>query len=72
MVHYCVYSPHFMLLIIITSGYMHVYCYIWICSDYGYARASTDSTGSCISDEDVSLPDPCADGKIDTYNASTG
>ena len=38
-------------------------------SDYGYAR--DELTGPCERDTDVSLPDPCAEGKPN-YTVSSG
>ena len=45
---------------------------IFIYSDYGYARPSFDLNAPCMRDAVVTLADPCADGKAETYMASTG
>ena len=40
-------------------------------SDYGFARPSFDFYAPCMRDYDIVLDNPCADGKTDTYMAST-
>ena len=76
-VRWCVFTfmcvhTHTHTIYLLYDLYIYTFVDLFSPSDYGFARPSLDFSAPCMRDYSISLPNPCADGKTETYMASTG